>query len=121
MRVDLDQMLKYIATNCTTPSRYEIPGSAAMMSFVPDARGGMIPEMLATVSATVGYLPLTAVFLVVLIAAHSRLRPQGSLKTTGSEDSGSCSIPPSVSSTIPVVGHLVSYVRNGPSYFSKLW
>ncbi|KAI0127225.1 cytochrome P450 [Xylariales sp. AK1849] len=81
-------------------------------------RRAVMTYLLATASRTVGYLPLTVTLLVVLIAVRSRLHV--ALKTPKAEGHVPCPAPQSISSNIPFIGHLISYVKNGPSYFNML-
>jgi hypothetical protein len=78
-----------------------------------------VADVLATLSATVGYLPLTVVLVFVFVVVRAQLHVAP--KSPTAEGCAPWSVPPSVSSTVPVLGHLIYYVRAGPSYFNKLW
>lgn len=79
--------------------------------------------MLREISQGAGFGPAVLVLLVVLVAVYSSQRRPGSkaAETQGKSSLGLLPVPRSVSSTIPIVGHLLGYVRDGHSYFSSLW
>ncbi|KAK6857386.1 hypothetical protein PG995_007573 [Apiospora arundinis] len=66
-----------------------------------------------------GYLPLTLILLGVLFVLHDQTQA-APIKDDSINKHVFSTRPESVSSQIPVLGHLIHYVRDGPSYFTRL-
>lgn len=79
----------------------------------------LTPIMMALLSPFLGYLPLTLLLLLILLATRSHTHLNRSIQK--SKSSGLLSLPQSIPSTVPIIGHLLSYVKDGPTYFSRLW
>lgn len=75
--------------------------------------------MEALPSTVLGCLPLTLILLLVYWT--TRCQTQDSSNRPNTKDHGAAVLPPVISATVPILGHLLSYVKDGPSYFNKLW
>ncbi|KAK8099631.1 uncharacterized protein PG998_012872 [Apiospora kogelbergensis] len=67
----------------------------------------------------IGFLPITLILLAVLSVLHGRAWTVTTNKVFIEDHVGSIK-PESISSQLPVLGHLIHYLRDGPSYFSRL-
>ena len=79
-----------------------------------------LPAMSAILFDFIGFLPITLILLAVLSVLHGRARTVTTNKVF-IEDHARSIKPESISSQLPVLGHLIHYLRDGPSYFSRLW
>lgn len=87
-------------------------------------RGGTHAEMLHDLSETVGTTPLILGLLLLFVAAYRHRIDNGrGSKLLEERDKRSLSdqTPPCIASSLPFVGHMLGYARNGHSYFSNLW
>jgi hypothetical protein len=72
----------------------------------------------------IGPLPVAVGILLLLVTAtYTHRLPPSKIATAGNlgPDPETLQIPPSISSSIPYIGHVLGYVRDGHSYFSSLW
>ncbi|KAH8668993.1 cytochrome P450 [Xylariales sp. PMI_506] len=66
------------------------------------------------------YMGVILSFLLIRKVSHNQSRGSSKAPRADKIEDGHYTVPPSIASTLPVLGHLVSYIEHGPRYFDKL-